>query len=157
MCLVHKREDGPCRVEHSGDHMETCNIKNCSMTQEPRIFCEESLAKNNAKVLELFWNRLVHEFYCLKVLINYFGTSGREKEESWMSKTSMNGADGMSNWSGTCCKLSLNISFSAMTEMTCQVHHFFALWQWCNFSCTRIYLQMYSINLETNCQIPYIK
>ena len=49
--------------------METCNIKNCGMTQEPRIFCEESLAKNNAKVLELFWNRLVHEFYCLKVLI----------------------------------------------------------------------------------------
>ena len=44
-------------------------IKNCGMTQEPRMFCEESLGKVNAKDLELFRNRLVHEFYCLKVLI----------------------------------------------------------------------------------------
>ena len=34
------------------------------------MFCEESfIGKVNAKDLELFWNRLVHEFYCLKVLI----------------------------------------------------------------------------------------
>ena len=46
------------------------------------MFCEESLGKVNAKDLELFRNRLVHEFYCLKVVIIYFGTSGRVKEES---------------------------------------------------------------------------
>ena len=39
------------------------------MTQEPRMFCEESLGKDKAKDLELFRNSLVHEFYCLKVLI----------------------------------------------------------------------------------------
>ena len=33
------------------------------------MFCEESLGKVNAKDLELFRNRLVHKFYCLKVLI----------------------------------------------------------------------------------------
>ena len=44
-------------------------IKNCGMTQEPLMFCEESLGKVNAKDLELFRNRLVHKFYCLKVLI----------------------------------------------------------------------------------------
>ena len=33
------------------------------------MFCDESLGKVNAKDLELFWNRLVHELYCLKVLI----------------------------------------------------------------------------------------
>ena len=33
------------------------------------MFCEESLGKVNAKDLELFRNRLVHEFYCLKVLM----------------------------------------------------------------------------------------
>ena len=48
---------------------ETGDIRNCGMTQEPRMFCEESLGKVNAKDLELFHNRLVHEFYCLKVLI----------------------------------------------------------------------------------------
>ena len=49
--------------------METGDIKNCGMTQKPRMFCEESLGKVNAKDLELFWNSLVHEFYCLKVLM----------------------------------------------------------------------------------------
>ena len=49
--------------------METGDITNCSKTQEPRMFCEESLGKVNAKDLELFRNSLVHEFYCLKVLI----------------------------------------------------------------------------------------
>ena len=39
------------------------------MTQEPRMFCEESLGKDKAKDLELFRNSLVHEFHCLKVLI----------------------------------------------------------------------------------------
>ena len=33
------------------------------------MFCEESLGKVNAKDLELFRNRLVHELYYLKVLI----------------------------------------------------------------------------------------
>ena len=41
--------------------METGDIKNCDMTQEPRMFCEESLGKVNAKDLDLFRNRLVHE------------------------------------------------------------------------------------------------
>ena len=36
---------------------------------KPRMFCEESLGKVNAKDLELFWNMLVHDFYRLKVLI----------------------------------------------------------------------------------------
>ena len=58
-------------------------IKNCGMTQEPLMFCEESLGKVNAKDLELFWNRLVDKFYCLKVLMLLWNkTSGREKEES---------------------------------------------------------------------------
>ena len=63
--------------------METWDIKNCGMTQEPQMFCEESLGKVNAKDLELFWNRLVDKFYCLKVLMLLWNkTSGREKEES---------------------------------------------------------------------------
>ena len=33
------------------------------------MFCGESLGKVNANDLELFLNRLVHEFYWLKVLI----------------------------------------------------------------------------------------
>ena len=45
-----------------------------------------------------------------------------------MSKTSINGADGVANWSGV-VNFPLNISFSAMTEMTCHVHHFFPLAQ----------------------------
>ena len=49
--------------------MESIIIENCGMTQEPLMFCEESLGKVNAKDLELFRNRLVHKFYCLKVLI----------------------------------------------------------------------------------------
>ena len=48
---------------------ETMETGDCSKTQEPRMFCEESLGKVNAKDLELFRNSLVHEFYCLKVLI----------------------------------------------------------------------------------------
>ena len=50
--------------------METGDIKNCGMTQEPLMFCEESLGKVNAKDLELFQNRLVHEFHGLKVRIS---------------------------------------------------------------------------------------
>ena len=34
--------------------METGHIKNCGMTQEPQMFCEESLRKVNATDLELF-------------------------------------------------------------------------------------------------------
>ena len=64
-----KRRHGPCRVEHRGDHGQSGDIKNCGMIQEPGMFCEESFGKVNAKDLELFRNRLVPEFYCLKVLI----------------------------------------------------------------------------------------
>ena len=67
--LVHKREDMVPAGLNIAETMETWDIKNWGMTQEPRMFCEESLGKVNAKDLELFWNRLVHEFYCLKVLI----------------------------------------------------------------------------------------
>ena len=67
--LVHKREDMVPAGLNIAETMETGDIKNCRMTQEPRMFCEESLGKVNAKDLELFRNRLVHEFYCLKVLI----------------------------------------------------------------------------------------
>ena len=59
--------------------METGHIKNCSMTQEPRMFCEESLGKVNAKDLEIFQNRLVHKFYCLKVLITLEPVVEKEK------------------------------------------------------------------------------
>ena len=45
------------------------------------MFCEESLGKVNAKDLELFRNRLVHKILLLESA-DYFGTSGREKEES---------------------------------------------------------------------------
>ena len=62
------------------------------------MFCEDSLGKVNAKDLELFWNRLVHKFYCLKVLITWNKWS--RKRRILMSKTSINGADGVANWSG---------------------------------------------------------
>ena len=52
---------------------------------ETRMFCEENLKMVNAKDLELFQNRLVHEFYG-----DYFGTSeylsSREKKESSWEK-----------------------------------------------------------------------
>ena len=68
--LVHKREDMVPAGLNIAETMERGHIiKNCGMTQEPLMFCEESLGKVNAKDLELFRNRLVHEFYCLKVLI----------------------------------------------------------------------------------------
>ena len=40
--------------------METGDIRNCGMTQEPRMFCEEGLGEVNARDLELFRNSLVH-------------------------------------------------------------------------------------------------
>ena len=48
------------------------------------MFCEESLGKVNAKELELFQNRLVHEFYCLKVSIisEQVNTSEVEKKKN---------------------------------------------------------------------------
>ena len=68
--LVHKRElDMVPAGLNIAKGMETGDIKNCSMTQEPQMFCEGSLGKVNAKDSELFRNSLVHEFYCLKVLI----------------------------------------------------------------------------------------
>ena len=74
--------------------METVDIKNCGMTQEPQMFCEESLGKVNAKDLELFQNRLVHKFYCLKVLITLEQVVEKKKNlneqrKILMSKTSM--------------------------------------------------------------------
>ena len=47
--LVHKRED-MAPAELNIETMETGDKKNCGMTQEPRMFCEESLGKVNAKV-----------------------------------------------------------------------------------------------------------
>ena len=63
------------------------------------MFCEESLGKVNAKDLELFRNRLVHEFYCLKVVIT-LEQVWSSKRRILMSKTLINGADGEANWSG---------------------------------------------------------
>ena len=63
------------------------------------MICEESLGKLNAKDLELFRNRLVHEFYCLKVVIT-LEQVWSSKRRILMSKTSINGADGEANWSG---------------------------------------------------------
>ena len=77
--------------------METGHIKNCGMTQEPRMFCEESSGQVNAKDLELFRNSLVHEFYCLKVLIT-LELEWLRKRRILMSKTLINGADGVTNW-----------------------------------------------------------
>ena len=71
-CTPPKRNPGsaPAAGLNIAETMDTGNIKNCGMAQEPRMFCEESLGKVNARDLELFWNSLVHEFYiCLKVLI----------------------------------------------------------------------------------------
>ena len=62
------------------------------------MFCEESLGKVNAKHLELFWNRLVHKLYCLKVLITL--EQAVKKRRIFMSKTSIKGADGVANWLG---------------------------------------------------------
>ena len=68
--LVHKREvDMVPAGLNIAETMETGDIKNWGMTQKPRMFFEESLGKVNAKDSELSRNRLVHEFYCLKVLI----------------------------------------------------------------------------------------
>ena len=64
-----KGRHGPCRVEHRNYGNWGYKDQNCGTTQEPRMLCEESLGKVNAKDLELFRNRLVHEFYYLKVLI----------------------------------------------------------------------------------------
>ena len=67
--LVHKREDMVPAGLNIVETMETGDIKNCGMTQEPQMFCEESLGQVNAKDIELFQKSLVHEFYCLKVVI----------------------------------------------------------------------------------------
>ena len=69
--LVHKREDMvPAGLEHSGDHGNLgYNELRHDSGASPRMFCEESLGKVNAKDLELFRNRLVYKFYCLTVVI----------------------------------------------------------------------------------------
>ena len=92
------------------------------------MFCEESLGKVNLKDLELFGNRLVHKFYCLKVVITLEQVLEKKKNLNEQNFDQI-GADGVAIKLVGCCKLSLNISFSAMTKMTCDVHHFFALWQ----------------------------
>ena len=56
--------------EHSGDHGNLgYNELRHDSGASPRMFCEESLGKVNAKDLELFRNRLVYKFYCLTVVI----------------------------------------------------------------------------------------
>ena len=77
--LVHKREDMVPAGLNIAETMETGDIKNCGMTQEPQMFCEESLGKVNAKDLELFRNRLVQEFYCLQGLITLEQVVGKKK------------------------------------------------------------------------------
>ena len=93
-----KREDMVPAGLNIAETMETWDVKNCSMNQEPWMFCEESLRKVNAKDLELFRNRLVHKLYCLKELI----TLEQAVKKRWilMSKTSISRADGVANWSG---------------------------------------------------------
>ena len=50
--------------------METWDITNCGITKELATNAlRRKLRKVNAKDLEFFWNRLVHEFYCLEVVI----------------------------------------------------------------------------------------
>ena len=53
--LVHKREDNlvPAGL-NIAETMETGDIKNCGMTQEPLMFCEESIGKVNANDLKSF-------------------------------------------------------------------------------------------------------
>ena len=133
--LVNKREDMVPAGLNIAETMETGDIKNCGTTQEPRMLCEESLGKVNAKDLELFWNRLVHKLYCLKVLI----TLEQAVKKRWilMSKTSINVADGVANWSGV-VNFHLTFHFQRWPKWHAMFITFFALWQWCNFSRTRI-------------------
>ena len=58
------------------------------------MFCEESLGKVNAKDLELFRNRLVHDFYHLKVLITSEQVSTSEVEK----KKSVNNEQNFNQW-----------------------------------------------------------
>ena len=97
--LVHKREDMVPAGLNIAETMETWYVKNCSMTQEPRMFCEESLGKVNAKDLEcvsgIGWSTNSIAWKCW-LLWNKWS----RKRRILMSKTSINGADGVANWSG---------------------------------------------------------
>ena len=94
------------------------------------IFCEVSFGKINAKDVELFRNRSVHEFYHLKALITMeVNTSVVKKKRSFMSKTYVK-----LRWGGKpvcCCKLSLYAKecglFWAVIEMTRHIYHVSAL------------------------------
>ena len=58
------------------------------------MFCEESLGTVNAKDLELFQNRLVHDFYPLKVLI----TSEHVSTSEVKKKKSVNNEQNFNQW-----------------------------------------------------------
>ena len=78
----------------------------------PCMFCKESLGKINAKVVELLRNG----FEAL-ITLGQVTTSGVEKKKSVHELN----FDGEATW--------LFVSlFAAMIEMTCHVHHVFALW-----------------------------
>ena len=98
--LVHKREDMVPAGLNIAETMETGDIKNCGMTQElaTNVLWRKLIGKVNAKDLELFWNRLVHEFYCLKVLITLEQVVKKKKN---LNEQNFNQwADGEANWSG---------------------------------------------------------
>ena len=105
------------------------------------MFCKGSLGKVDAKDLELFRNRLVHEFLLLES-VDYSGTSeylsGHRKRRILMSKTSINGADGKANWSGAVNFHSMQMSLvmsvwfifsNDRNVVPCSSCFFFALWQ----------------------------
>ena len=50
-------------------------VNNSDVSQHHALFFEEGLGKIDVKVVALFWNRSGQEFYRLKALIDYFGTS----------------------------------------------------------------------------------
>ena len=87
------------------------------------MFCEEKAQENLMQKIQSFSGIQVGPRILLLKSADFFGTSGRVKEESIVSKTSISGADGEANWSGVVnfhCFI-----YSAMSEMTCHVHHFF--------------------------------
>ena len=93
-----------------------------------------------AKYVELFGNESVYEYYRLKVLITLeeVNISVVEKKQNLYEKNFNDEA----NPSGVVNFHSMQMSFaismhacilSVMIGMTRHVHHFLALWQWCNF------------------------
>ena len=131
-----------------------CFVKNAS----------EGLKKDVA----LFRNRTVHEFSYLKALITLeqVNTSVVEKKRIFRSKTSMVRLTGRALYSFIVCKWAFDehaVYFRQWLKWrTSNVHQVFALWQWCNFSRIkaldfRLFIHVFSINLETNSRIRYKK